>query len=322
MLLRREGGWNRQWGQAQMDTTYSAEGARPRRRSTRRVWLVTALVAATVASCSPLGAFNTVAGRDSGIEVVASNIAYGPDPRQTLDIYAPRARPASVPVVVFFYGGSWNSGSRQDYTFVGRALASLGYVTVVADYRLVPEVVFPAFLEDGAQAVRWVTDNIRGYGGDPRRLALAGHSAGAYNAAMLALDQRYLRQAGVDPGSVKAFVGLAGPYDFFPWTSSAAVAAFGTWPDPAQTQPVSFARGSAPAIYLATGAKDTVVKPQNMTALAARLRAKGACVTERTYPDLDHVGILLSISRLLREKAPVLDDIGVFLKQPLPVRRP
>jgi acetyl esterase/lipase len=284
-------------------------------------WLCMVITAILVSSCSPIGAFNSVAGRDSGIEVVASGIAYGSNPRQQLDIYAPRARSASVPVVVFFYGGSWNSGSRQDYSFVGRALASLGYVTVIADYRLVPEVVFPAFLEDGAQAVRWVADNIRAYGGDPRRLALAGHSAGAYNAAMLALDQRYLRKAGVDPGSIKALVGLAGPYDFFPWTSSAAVAAFGTWPDPAQTQPVTFARGGAPAVYLATGARDTVVKPQNMTTLAARLRASGSGVVERTYPDLDHVGILLAMSRLLREKAPVLDDIGRFLNQRLPVKR-
>jgi acetyl esterase/lipase len=284
-------------------------------------WLCMVFTAILVSSCSPIGAFNSVAGRDSGIEVVASGIAYGSNPRQQLDIYAPRARSASVPVVVFFYGGSWNSGSRQDYSFVGRALASLGYVTVIADYRLVPEVVFPAFLEDGAQAVRWVADNIRAYGGDPRRLALAGHSAGAYNAAMLALDQRYLRKAGVDPGSIKALVGLAGPYDFFPWTSSAAVAAFGTWPDPAQTQPVTFARGGAPAVYLATGARDTVVKPQNMTTLAARLRASGSGVVERTYPDLDHVGILLAMSRLLREKAPVLDDIGRFLNQRLPVKR-
>jgi acetyl esterase/lipase len=283
-------------------------------------WLCMVFTAILVSSCSPIGAFNSVAGRDSGIEVVASGIAYGSNPRQQLDIYAPRARSASVPVVVF-YGGSWNSGSRQDYSFVGRALASLGYVTVIADYRLVPEVVFPAFLEDGAQAVRWVADNIRAYGGDPRRLALAGHSAGAYNAAMLALDQRYLRKAGVDPGSIKALVGLAGPYDFFPWTSSAAVAAFGTWPDPAQTQPVTFARGGAPAVYLATGARDTVVKPQNMTTLAARLRASGSGVVERTYPDLDHVGILLAMSRLLREKAPVLDDIGRFLNQRLPVKR-
>jgi acetyl esterase/lipase len=284
-------------------------------------WLFMLFTAVLVSSCSPIGAFNSVAGRDSGIEVVGTGLSYGANPRQKLDIYAPRVRSASVPVVVFFYGGSWNSGSRQDYSFAGRALASLGYVTVIADYRLVPEVVFPAFLEDGAQAVRWVTDNIRAYGGDPRRIALAGHSAGAYNAAMLALDQRYLRKAGVDPGSIKALVGLAGPYDFFPWTSSAASAAFGSWPDPAQTQPVTFARGGTPAIYLATGAGDTVVKPQNMTTLAARLRASGSGVVERTYPDLDHVGILLAMSRLLREKAPVLDDIGRFLNQRLPVKR-
>lgn len=283
--------------------------------------LVALLVALLVSSCTPLGAFNTVAGRDAGVEAVGSGIAFGAHPRSRLDIYAPRDRTAATPVVVFFYGGSWNSGSRQDYAFVGRALASLGYVTVIPDYRLVPEVVFPTFLDDGAQAVRWVSDNIRGYGGDPRRIALAGHSAGAYNAAMLALDTSYLRKAGVDTRSIRALVALSGPFDFLPLNTAEAIAALGNWPKPAQTQPITFARSGAPAAFLATGGQDTVVKPRNTEALAARLRALGSSATVRVYPELDHVGPLLSLSRLLRERAPVLEDIGRFLRQAMPLRQ-
>lgn len=298
----------------------NAGRAAPSRARSRSGWAAL-LIMLLVSSCTPLGAFNSVAGRDTGVEMLGTGLAFGPHPRDRLDIYAPRARTAATPVVVFFYGGSWNSGARQDYAFVGRALASLGYVTVIPDYRLVPEVAFPAFLDDGARAVRWVSDNIRGYGGDPARLALAGHSAGAYNAVMLALDQRYLRRAGVDTRAIRAVIGLSGPYDFLPLDTREGIAALGAWPVPAQTQPITFARGGAPAAFLATGARDTVVRPRNTEALAARLRAQGSRAVERVYPDLDHVGPLLALSRLLRQKAPVLEDIGGFLRQAMPPRR-
>lgn len=288
------------------------------RRLSRRVLVLAACV---VSACSPLSGFNAVAGRDSDSELLASDIAFGSHPRQKLDIYGPRLKTGNTPVVMFFYGGSWDSGRREDYTFVGRALASKGYVVVIADYRLVPEVVFPAFIEDNAKAVRWVRDNIAPYGGDGSRLALMGHSAGAYNATMLALDPRYLRQAGVNPSIVKALVGLAGPYDFLPFTSPSAVAALGAWPRPIETQPVSYVTSAAPPAFLGTGDKDTTVKPINTKKLAALLRQQNTSVVERYYPDVDHVGIMLAISRLLRNRGPVLDDVGVFLDKHLPLNK-
>lgn len=178
----------------------------------------TALIAAAAvlaSACTPLGVFNTFVPHDSALRS-ATDQAYGDAPRQTLDVYAPRRIEAPRPIAVFFYGGSWETGRRQDYEWTARALAAKGFVVVLPDYRLYPAVRFPAFLEDGALAVRWAVDHGPAYGGDPSRIVLLGHSAGAYNAVMLALDERYLKAAGVDPRTIRAVAGLAGPYDFLP----------------------------------------------------------------------------------------------------------
>jgi acetyl esterase/lipase len=268
------------------------------------------------AACSPLATFDAVAGRDEGGGAPAKGLAFGPHPRHRLDIYAPAgtASGARLPVVMFIYGGSWRMGSRQEYGFVGSALSARGFVTVIADYRLVPEVRFPDFLDDGALALAWVRDNIGSHGGDPARIGLAGHSAGAYNAVMLALEPRFLRKAGVDQRLVRAAVGISGPYDFFPWRSADAEAAFGAWPDPKATQPINVARGNAPPMLLVTGADDSTVRPTNTTAMAARLTAAGASVSTRVYPGLGHIDILTGMSRLLRQRGTALDDMDAFFK--------
>ena len=291
----------------------------------RKAWRMLALAALLamvglgLTGCSPIGAFNAVASGDAGSEPAGVGLPYGEHPRQRLDVYVPAKRVASMPVVFFIYGGSWDSGSRSEYAFAGRALAAQGYVTVVADYRLVPEVQFPDFLDDNARAVRWVKDNVSRFGGDPRRMALVGHSAGAYNAVMLALDPRHLRRAGVDVASIKAVVGLSGPYDFFPFTSPSARAAMGNAPDPLQTQPVTFARGGAPPMFLAHGLDDTTVNPRNTATMAARLRSRGGIVTERRYPGLAHADTLLAIPQFTRaSRQAVFDDMMRFLAEHIP----
>jgi acetyl esterase/lipase len=289
-------------------------------RVSRRA-VFSAMLASLASACSPVGSFNLVAGRDGGSESVADGIAFGVHPRQKLDIYAPTGGPRPAPVVMFIYGGSWNSGARRDYAFVGRALAARGYVTVVVDYRLVPEVLFPVFVEDNALAMRWIRDNIQTYGGDPRRIAIVGHSAGAYNAVMLGLDRRFLRSAGVDFASVRAVAGLSGPYDFLPFTSRDAEAAFSRWPNLPETQPINVVRADAPSMFLASGDADTLVSVRNTRTLAARLRAVGAPVEEKIYPGVDHGGTLTPFSRLLRDRTPVLDDLARFLDRNLGARR-
>ncbi|MCZ8317173.1 alpha/beta hydrolase [Phreatobacter sp.] len=257
------------------------------------------------------GALSSLAAPALAEGLPTRDIAFGPHPRQKLDIYLPSGPVSRAPVAFFIYGGSWSSGDKGTYGFVGDAFASRGFITVIADYRLVPEVRFPSFIEDGATALATVRATIGRYGGDADRLHLIGHSAGAYNAMMLALDPRYLASAGVPRSAIRAAAGLSGPYDFLPLDVQATRAAFGNARNPAETQPVNLVRRGAPRIFLGTGTADTTVLPRNTDALAARLQATGVPVTVRKYEGVGHAGTVLALAPLLRF-TPVLDDVSRF----------
>lgn len=274
---------------------------------------LSAAAAGLLSACSPLTAFNTLTPKDPAVRA-AADVAYAAGPRQKLDVYVPRVRPEKAPVLVFFYGGGWDSGRKADYSFAGRALAARGFVTVVPDYRLYPEVRYPDFLNDGALAVRWAIQHAADYGGDPSRIMLAGHSAGAYNAVMLGLDTRFLESAGVDPKAIKAVAGLSGPYDFLPLDTSYTRQSFGGYADLPATQPVNYARADAPPILLAYGLKDTLVGRQNIDRLEAALEKVGAPVEVRLYPGLDHPGTVLALSVPFRGRSSLLADMTAFLK--------
>ena len=278
------------------------------------VLFVLAGVLAFAAACSPLGLLNTLPADPA--RVSARGVAYGADPRQRLDVYTP-ASPAAgkgAPVLVFFYGGGWSSGDRSGYAFAGRSMAAEGFVTVVPDYRLVPQVRFPAFVQDGAAAVAWARAHAAEYGGDPDRIVLMGHSAGAYIAAMLAMDTQWLAAAGAPPRTVKAWAGLAGPYDFLPFDVKSSQDAFGSFPDPAATQPITFAGAGDPPAFLGHGDADATVKLKNSRNLAAKLEAAGVPVELKVYPGVNHVPILLALTRTFRGKATVRADAVAFLK--------
>lgn len=272
-------------------------------------------------ACTKLGVLNTVMPKDRGAARVAEGLAYGDHPRQKLDIYAPVNSAAqggkAAPVLVFFYGGSWDSGRRQDYGFVGHAFAARGFVTVIADYRLVPEVRYPAFVEDSAAVVHWTHRHIVAHGGDPDALVVAGHSAGAYNALMLATDPAYTTSAEAPPLPIDAAAGLAGPYDFLPLDVQATRRAFAGVADLARTQPAKIVTGQEPPLFLATGEADTTVRPRNTAALAEAARQAGRPIRTERYTDLGHAGILLALSRPFRGKAPVLDDLITFFRNSL-----
>jgi acetyl esterase/lipase len=270
--------------------------------------------AALLAGCSPIRLINELAPADTYRRT--PDLAYGPHPRQRLDLYSPVNGPRPAPVVVFFYGGSWRTGSRADYLFVGEALASRGCIVAVADYRLHPEVRFPDFIDDSAAAVAWVRAHAVAHGGDAGRLFVMGHSAGAYNAAMVALNGRYLERAGAVPGGIAGLVGLAGPYDFLPLDSRLLRNIFG-WPDtPPETQPIRFVGPAAPPTLLLTAQRDTIVSPGNSARLAARLREAGRPVREVTYPQLDHRTLVGALAMPLRDLAPVLDEVASFVSDP------
>ena len=281
----------------------------------RRAVIVSLAAAGLLAGCNnlaTLNGLNALTPGDGGVVRRIDGAAYGSDPRQKLDVYAPEHATAPLPVVVFFYGGGWNSGYRGGYAFAARAIAARGFVVVVPDYRLVPAVRFPAFVDDAAAAIRWTVDHVAASGGDPTRIAVAGHSAGAHIALLVTLDRHYLAAAGA-PGAIRAAVGLAGPYDFLPFDAQSAIDAFGQAPDPALTQPIHFVRADAPPVLLLTGDADDVVRPRNTAALAAALRRVGAPVEVRTYPGVGHIGILLALSKPFRGKADALSTIADFL---------
>ena len=264
-----------------------------------------------------LSHYDRLAGGGEGSYPAAEGVPFGSH-GQRLDIWAPNDMgDAPLPVVIFWYGGGWAKGDRTSYAFAGRALAKAGFLVVIPDYRKVPQVRFPAFLEDGAEAVAWVEDNIARYRGDPARVAVMGHSAGAWQAVMLSLDAGRLAAAGADPATIKAGVGLSGPYDFHPFTSERAIAAFSQWPRPEETQPIAFARKDAPPLLLVTSDGDETVRPKNANNLGARLRELGAPVEVKNYGPLDHEEIVMALSVPFRGKGPVLADAVAFLRQHL-----
>ena len=279
----------------------------------KQMWraLVQMLVVVGLCACSPLHTFNALMPKDPGVQRIA-NVAYGTGPRQTMDLYRPAQRSATaLPVIVFLYGGSWNSGDRQGYEFVGRALAAKGFLVAIPDYRLVPQVHYPAFLQDNAAAVRWIAQHAGDYGGQPGRVVLVGHSAGAYNAAMVAMDPRWL---GADRALVRGFVGLAGPYDFAPFVDKTVEETFAGVADQASTQPIAYAGAGSPPALLATGDRDTVVRPRNSDALARALRANGVRVERLTYPRVGHAGLITAFAAPLRSHAEILDATAAFAR--------
>ena len=246
--------------------------------------------------------------------VLGQGIAYADGDRMKLDVYGPKDPKGPAPVIMFIYGGSWKQGQRSDYQFVGRALAANGFVVVIPDYRLYPEVTYPAFLEDNASAAKWIQDNIGSYGGDTSRFFIAGHSAGAYNAVMLGLEKSFLREYNVTM-PVKAVVGISGPYDFYPFEYDEVRNTFGKTDNPEGTQPVNLVTADEPPILLLQGDQDPIVRMQNTDHLAQKLKAAGDWVTVKYYQNVGHMEAVFAIGAMWRWRAPVLTDMVAFLTQ-------
>jgi len=282
----------------------------------RLVPVLVALCAALLSGCSAASILNATVPRD-GVSV-ERGIAYGEGPRRRLDVYRNKDAAGPHPLIVFLYGGSWRTGERGTYAFVATPLAARGAVVVVPDYRLYPEVVFPDFLDDNAHAVAWAVGHANELGADPHRVFIVGHSAGAYNAAMLAVDPRWLARAGLDRAEIAGVVGLAGPYDFLPMTDPDIIPVFAPVDDGPASQPVTYVDGSSPPLLLLAGDADTTVRPANTRSLAARVAAAGGAVESRIYPGIGHIGIVTAFAPLFSGRAPVLDDVWRFITQ----RRP
>lgn len=258
------------------------------------------------------GADRLLNGGDGAIRLVAAE-RYGKDPAQKLEMFVPQGAKGTLPIVVFVHGGGWSSGDPHDYRFIARTLCARGYAVVLAGYRLYPQAKYPAMLEDGAAALRWVQDNAAKLGGDPARLALMGHSAGAYNVVMLSLDPQWLKAVGLDTSAIRGTVSLAGPFDFLPFDTPATIHSFGDAPDPSMTQPVNFARQDAPPLLLVTGDADTRVRPRNSRALARRMTEAGVPTKPVLLQGVSHEGIIMMFARPFSRDARAIDAVLPFL---------
>lgn len=280
-----------------------------------RLFLFSLLSAFASAGCTAFDVLNAPIASCGYLK--ASDIPYGSLPRQKLDVYRPREAGPLTPVVIFFYGGEWQTGQKGDYRFTGEALTSERFIAVLPDYRIYPQATFPDFVQDGALAIRWVHDNITRFGGDPTRVYLMGHSAGAHIAALLTLDAHYLKDVGLDRAAIRAMAGLAGPYDFLPYSEDRPIFHMKLGdlaPDP-KIEPVNFVDGHAPPMLLVQGMKDDVVAASNAFELAGLIQHAGGQARVICYPGLGHKAVVVALAWEFRWLAPVLRDCAEFFRE-------
>lgn len=288
-------------------------------RSYARVALL--LSVAAVAGCSSI-LFAGLNGLSAGADLAESRgIVFDRNLDLKLDIYRPKDA-SNAPVVVFYYGGRWEFGKRENYRWFGEALARHGFVAILPDYRKYPQVKFDGFMTDAANALAWSFEHAAEYGGDPDELFVMGHSAGAHLALMLASNAKWMAPHQIKPTQIAGAVGLAGPYNFLPLTEDDMIGMFGSTPEEqARSQPINFVDGDEPPMLLLHGADDTTVWPKNSTTLAQAVNAKGGHAQVIIYPGVTHSGILLSVSPTFRGKATALDDSVRFMKKIVAQRR-
>jgi acetyl esterase/lipase len=273
--------------------------------------LMAAGVTGLLSACSPFGAINLLVPK-SGYAVHHA-LSYGADPRQKLDIYVPDGLAAPAPVLLFFYGGGWQVGKRTDYLAFGQAFTSAGMVVAVVDYRLYPQVKYPAFVEDAAGALAWVHAHAAQYGGDPRRVFVSGHSAGAYNAVMLASEPKFIEARGGRLDWIRGVIGVAGPYNFLPMSDPVYVDIF-HGANNTDSMPVNHVDGKRPPMLLAAGEDDQTVGPHNTDDMAAKLKSVGSEVAVIKYPGTGHIGIILSLVPGFRGKTTLRQDMINFIR--------
>ena len=274
--------------------------------------LTAALALSALAACSGTRILNALT--PSGGYGIATNIVFDAAHGLALDIYKPSGA-KDAPVIVFFYGGRWTEGRKDDFKFAAQALASKGFVAVLPDYRHYPAVKFPAFVQDAARAVQWTFQRIRGYGGDPAKVFVMGHSSGAHLAAMLALNPAFLKEAGGDRTQLRGMIGLSGPYDFIPITAPDMRDMFGPPERFELSQPITFVDGENPPLLLLHGEDDSVVGSRNTKNLAAAVAKAGGVVETVLYPEMSHAWMVATLAATLRGQSDVLQQVADFVRR-------
>ena len=258
-----------------------------------------------------LAAFALLAGAACALAepaVVTTDIPYGDLDRQKLDLYVPAGVASDAPVLIFFHGGGWQEGTKKDIRETAMSLVATGMIVAAPDYRLYPQVVFPAFVEDCALAVARARALIAGIGGN-HPIFIGGHSAGAFNAAMLAADKHYLADAGVPPDAVAGYVLLSGPYEMGGYVPAPYAPVFP--PDIRDRANVTdFIDGKEPPLLLMTVETDDVVGPHSADRLARAVMVHGGRVIVATYQGSDHVATFWGLSK---PESAVRKDLAVFM---------
>ena len=273
-------------------------------------------------ACSPIKVLNAIV-TDSTYALKA-NIKYGDLSRQKLDIYLPIASSKNsktnnikdnhpYPVIIFFYGGNWDSGEKENYKFVAEALASSGHIVVIPNYRVYPEVLFPELMVDPALVAKWVKTNINQYDGDVNQVFLSGHSAGAHLAVMMAVNPEYLAKVSLKPSDFTGVIGLAGPYDFLPLGTDRLRTIFGASAQQWKSQPINFVDGKSPPMLLAVGLKDNTVWPRNSYNLAKKINANNGTVKVVEFADYGHIDMVSKLAKPLRGNGGLLKVVVDFM---------
>ncbi len=282
----------------------------------KRLVILLILAALTVSACTRIKVVGANFPSLFSDQVGVYDVKYGKEEWQKLDVYKPFNDNAKNPVIVFFYGGRWQYGSKNDYRFAADAFTERGYVVVVADYVKYPQGKFPMFIEDGAKAVAWVRENIWRYNGDSKNINIVGHSAGAYIGAMLATDEKYLKKEGGNYKWINSFIGLAGPYElrFTEEYKEEFDPIFDNPKDYGAICVPTYVSKNTPPMLLLRGDKDDRVDSHHAEVLVSAVNGSGGRVSTKTYENIDHVGIVAALSQIRRDRAPVAKDIDDFIK--------
>ena len=214
--------------------------------------------------------------------------------KHKLDLYLPKAK-TNAPVFFFIHGGAWRSGDRSLYPALGNRFAKQGIAVAVMSYRLAPRNPHPAQIEDVADAFAWVARHISGYGCDPNRIYVGGHSAGGHLAALLALDESYLKARQLSAKSIRGVICLSGVYNVNDGTKESKI--FGN--DEAAKRaasPINHVKASAPPFLVTYCQWDYPTLPLQARVFHRALERAGIS-SELTYvPGESHISEMLSIT--------------------------
>jgi acetyl esterase/lipase len=248
------------------------------------------------------------------------DVAFHLDMAPRLDVYWP-GEGEGYPVLIFVHGGSWKDYDKKLFAPVAQKLLPEGMVVVIPDYTLYPDATYEQMARETAAAIAWTLENAARYGGDPDRIIVAGHSAGAHLSGLAVLDPRYLEELGHSSDEICGWIGMSGVYDiqaeYDYWvdkgsTPEVMLEVMGGQQNFGQASPLSYVRAGLPPLLVIHGDEDETVPVAISTAFHAALQAAGAPSRLIVYPGAGHSDYLFA--GLSEERAPIVDHIVQFVQ--------